>query len=45
VVKLLVDKGADVNAGDRDGRTPLWRAAGRGHEAVVKLLTFYYLDS
>jgi ankyrin repeat protein len=23
---------------DKDGRTPLWWAAGKGHEAVVKLL-------
>ena len=39
VVKLLVEKGADVNSkDDRDGWTPLWRAAENGHEAVVELL-------
>ena len=36
VVKLLVEKGADVESKSRYGRTPLWWAAGNGHEAVVK---------
>ncbi|KAH7113154.1 hypothetical protein B0J13DRAFT_515595 [Dactylonectria estremocensis] len=40
VVKLLLEKGADVQAKDRYyGGTPLWWAAQNGHEAaVVKLL-------
>jgi ankyrin repeat protein len=39
VVKLLLEKGADVESNDtRNGRTPLSWAAGSGHEAVVKLL-------
>jgi hypothetical protein len=38
VVKLLLDKQADVDSKDGDGRTPLWWAAENGHEAVVKLL-------
>ena len=28
----------DADAKDNSGQTPLWRAADRGHEAVVKLL-------
>ncbi|KAK3366315.1 ankyrin repeat-containing domain protein, partial [Lasiosphaeria ovina] len=38
VVELLLEKGADIEAVDSDGRTPLYIAAERGHEAVVKLL-------
>jgi ankyrin repeat protein len=38
VVKLLLGKGANVDAADKDGRTPLSYAAESGHEAVVKLL-------
>ncbi|KAH8652933.1 hypothetical protein BGZ61DRAFT_374430, partial [Ilyonectria robusta] len=41
VVKLLLDKGADVEAKDKNNRyggTPLWWAAQNGHAAVVKLL-------
>ena len=37
-MKLLLEKGADVESKDRYGRTPLSWAAGNGHEAVVKLL-------
>jgi len=42
-VGLLADRGADVNAasseaGDETDWTPLMRAAGRGHEAVVRML-------
>ncbi|KAF2688457.1 hypothetical protein K458DRAFT_428036 [Lentithecium fluviatile CBS 122367] len=39
IVKLLLGTGkVDVDAKDKDGQTPLWRAAGNGHEAIVKLL-------
>jgi ankyrin repeat protein len=38
LVKLLLEKGAAVDPKDNCGRTPLWWAAGSGHEAVVKLL-------
>ena len=38
VVKLLLEKGADLESRDSTGRTPLSRAAENGHEAVVKLL-------
>ena len=39
VVKLLLEKGAELESKDRDGRTPLSWAAENGQEAVVKLLT------
>ncbi|KFY83567.1 hypothetical protein V498_07971, partial [Pseudogymnoascus sp. VKM F-4517 (FW-2822)] len=38
VAKLLLQKGADVDAKDVDGGTPLRRAAVYGHKAVAKLL-------
>jgi ankyrin repeat protein len=38
VVKLLLEKGAELEAKTTYGQTPLSRAAGNGHEAVVKLL-------
>jgi len=38
VVQLLLDQGAELEAKDSNGRTPLSRAAENGHEAVVKLL-------
>jgi ankyrin repeat protein len=38
VVKLLLEKGAELESKDGDGRTPLLWAAAGGHEAVVKLL-------
>jgi ankyrin repeat protein len=38
VVKLLVEKGAELESKDYFGRTPLLWAAENGHEAVVKLL-------
>ena len=37
-MKLLVEKGADLESKDRYSRTPLSWAAIYGHEAVVKLL-------
>jgi hypothetical protein len=38
VVKLLLEKGAELESKDNDGRTPLSWAAKNGHKAVVKLL-------
>jgi ankyrin repeat protein len=38
VVKLLLEKGAELEAKDNYGQTPLLWAAENGHEAVVKLL-------
>ncbi|MCA7010841.1 ankyrin repeat domain-containing protein [Wolbachia endosymbiont of Tribolium confusum] len=38
VVKLLIEKGADVNAADQDGRTPLHFTVENGHRDIVKLL-------
>ena len=38
VVKLLLEKGADVESKSSSSRTPLSWAAENGHEAVVKLL-------
>jgi ankyrin repeat protein len=37
-VKLLVEKGAELDSKDEDGQTPLLWAAFFGHEAVAKLL-------
>ncbi|KAF4665932.1 E3 ubiquitin-protein ligase mib1 [Perkinsus chesapeaki] len=37
-VRYLIDKRADVNFKDRDGRTPLHEAARYGHTALVELL-------
>jgi ankyrin repeat protein len=36
--RLLLEKGADVESRDNEGRTPLGWAAEKGHEVVVKLL-------
>lgn len=38
VARLLIDKGAVVNASDEDGWTPLGWALRMRHEAVGKLL-------
>ena len=43
-VKELLEKGADPNARDEDGRTPLYWAAFRGHVEVVKLLLEHGAD-
>lgn len=37
-VKLLIDFGADVNAKDYAGYTPISEAVNNGHVEVVKLL-------
>jgi ankyrin repeat protein len=39
VVKLMLEKGADLESKDKFGQTPLSRVAEMGHEAVVKLLS------
>ncbi|RYP56997.1 hypothetical protein DL770_010789 [Monosporascus sp. CRB-9-2] len=38
VLKLLVEKGAQIEARDNDNKTPLMLAAEYGHEAAAKLL-------
>ncbi|KAM3549052.1 hypothetical protein MY1884_008914, partial [Beauveria asiatica] len=38
VVRLLLEKGAEIEAKDESGRTALGWAARQGHEAVVRLL-------
>ena len=38
VVKLLFEKGAELESKSKNGQTPLSWAAVRGHEVMVKLL-------
>ena len=38
VVQLLLAKGADVNAKDREGKTPVDRAQQTGHKELADLL-------
>jgi ankyrin repeat protein len=38
VARLLLEKGADVNAKTHDGHTALQLAAAKGHETVARLL-------
>ncbi len=44
VVKLLLDRGADVNSTEDYGCTPLHRAAMMGHLSIVKMLVEYGAD-
>jgi ankyrin repeat protein len=38
IVELLIAEGANVNARDGAGRTPLWYAKDEGNTEVVELL-------
>jgi len=38
IVKFLIDRGVDVNAQTRLGRTPLSKACFLGHTTIVQLL-------
>ena len=38
IAELLLARGADVKAKDKQGRTALWWANRRGHKKIVKLL-------
>jgi len=38
IAQLLIDRGADVSAADKDSQTPLHIASQRGQEAVARLL-------
>tara|TARA_B100001013_G_C24348103_1_gene339258 strand:- start:103 stop:423 length:321 start_codon:yes stop_codon:yes gene_type:complete len=38
IAELLIAEGADVDADNLDGETPLHRAAFRGHEEIAELL-------
>lgn len=38
IIKLLIEKGANVNAENKEGTTPLHVAAKKGHAETVKAL-------
>lgn len=44
MAELLIAKGASVNAPNRDGKTPLHYAAGKGHIQVVESLLTHHAD-
>ena len=37
-VEVLIAKGADINAKDNDGHTPIWLAKNNGQDEIVELL-------
>ena len=41
VVKLLLEKGADINAENRDGKNALMFAAENRHKEIVELIKRY----
>ena len=38
LAKLLIEKGAQLESEDGQGRRPFWLAVANGHEAMMKLL-------
>ncbi|KAJ1617100.1 hypothetical protein T492DRAFT_1102242 [Pavlovales sp. CCMP2436] len=44
ICRLLLEAGAEVNARNRQSRTPLWRAAFQGHTETVRLLLLHGAD-
>ena len=38
IIGLLLDAGASPNTRDKDGKTPLDHAAGKGHQQALELL-------
>jgi len=38
IIKLLIEEGADVNAANEEGETPLWTASLHGDKEIVELL-------
>ncbi len=45
MVELLIEKGASVNSVNRDGKTALHYAAGKGHAGIVKILLRHLADA
>lgn len=43
-MKLLLEKGADADARDSDGATPLWRVVFRAQLRAVELLLERWVD-
>ncbi len=44
MVELLIEKGASVNSANRDGKTALHYAAGKGHAGIVQTLLAHLAD-
>jgi len=44
VVRMLLERGADVGSKDSTGTAALWRAAAGGHDSVVTLLLEHGAD-
>ena len=41
VLRLLLEHGADLDAEDKDGKTPLQLSLDRGHDEVTQFLSGY----